>query len=87
MYTEDNVVITKTDDGGYILAIRVKRKKDKESKSDLCCGDYGRSEKLLVAKDIKEVKTILDKALPEMKAGGMEEDEFNEAFKEATEED
>ena len=82
MYTEDNVVITKTDDGGYVVAIRVKRKKDKESKDDICCSMDHRSEKLLVAKDIKGVKDILDKALPDIKSGGMEEDEFEKAFKE-----
>lgn len=82
MYTEDNVVITKTDDGGYLLSIRVKRKRDKESKNEICCSSDYRSEKLLVAKDIKGVKDILDKALPDIKSGGMEEDEFEKAFKE-----
>ncbi len=86
MYHEETVTISKADDGGYIIGVRVKKKKKKESKDEICCGP-GREEKILLAKDLDEVNEHLGKILPKMKRGGMEEDEFAEAFKEAAKEE
>lgn len=86
MYTEENVSISKTDDGGYILHVKVKKKKKKEDKGEICCGP-SREDKTLLAKNVEEVNETLGKVLPELKTGGMEEDEFDKAFKEAVEED
>lgn len=85
MYTDEVLSISKADNGGFILSVRVRRKKTKESKGELCCGPM--NTRNLVASDIEEVKNILDEVLPNIKEGGMEEDEFNKAFKEAVEED
>ncbi len=86
MCNEEYVEISKADDGGYIIKVRVKVKKDKDSKSEVMC-DSRSEHKTLVAQDIKEVKEIMDKVLPDMTPGGMLEDEFKEAFKEAIKED
>lgn len=85
MYMEEAVSIIKTDDGGYVVKVRVVRKKDREDKDEVHCGRT--REKSLIAKDINEVKALLDKALPDMKPGGMEEDEFVAAFKDMVKED
>lgn len=82
MYTEETVSISKADDGGYVISVRVKKKKKKESKDEICCGS-SYDNKTLLAKDLDEVTEILGKILPDMTPGGMEEDEFNKAFKEA----
>lgn len=84
MYTEEMVTISRADDGGFIVGIRVKKKKKKDSKDEVCCGSH--DHKILLAKDLEEVNETLGKILPGMKAGGMEEDEFNKAFKEAVKE-
>lgn len=86
MYTEEVLSMSKSDDGGYIIHVRVKKKKSKESKAEICCGPRT-DDKTLLAKDVDEVKEMLDKILPDMKPGGMEEDEFNDAFKDAIKED
>jgi hypothetical protein len=86
MYTEEVVSISKADDGGYIIHVRVKRKKTKEDKGEVLCGSRT-DDKTLLAKDLDDVNETLGKILPKMKTGGMEEDEFNEAFKEAAKED
>ena len=86
MYNEESVEISKADDGGYIIKVRVKVKKNKDSNSEQPICHSGSEHKTLIAKDIKEVKEILDKVLPDMTPGGMEEDEFKEAFKEAVKE-
>lgn len=86
MYTEEIVSISRADDGGYVIGVRVKKKKKKESKGEICCGSDWDS-KTLLAKDLDEVNETLGKILPNMKPGGMEEDEFNKAFKEAIKED
>lgn len=85
MYNEEAIEISKADDGGYIIKVRVKIKKDKDSKSEIACCSSS-DHKTLIAKDIKEVKEILDKVLPDMTPGGMTEDEFGEAFNEAVKE-
>ena len=85
MYTEETVSISKADDGGYIISVRVKKKKKKESKGDICCGS-NYDNKTLLAKDLDEVNETLGKILPDMTPGGMEEDEFGKAFKEAIKE-
>lgn len=86
MYSEEVFSVSKTDDGGYVVHVRVKKKKSKESKGEICCGPRY-DDKTLIAKDLDEFKAIADKVLPEIKPGGMEEDEFNEAFAEAIKED
>lgn len=87
MYTEEVVSISKADDGGYIIHVRVKKKKTKESKGEIShCGPRT-EDKTLLAKDLDEVNETLGKILPNMKPGGMEEDEFAKAFKEAVKED
>ena len=86
MYTEEMVSIAKTDDGGYIIHVRVKIKKKKDDKDEVCCGP-SREDKTLLAKDLEEVNETLSKILPKMKKGGMAEDEFEDAFKEAVKED
>ncbi len=86
MYTEEIVSLSKADDGGYIVHVKVKKKKSKDSKGEICCGP-SREDKTLLAKDIKAVNKLLGKILPNIKAGGMEEDEFAEAFKAAVKED
>ena len=82
---EEMVTISRADDGGFIVGIRVKKKKKKEDKDEVCCGS-SHDHKTLLAKDLDEVNETLGKILPGMKAGGMEEDEFNKAFKEAVKE-
>ena len=86
MYTEEVVSISKADDGGYIIHVKVKKKKTKDSKNEICCGP-SREDKTLLAKDLDEVNEILAKVLPGIKSGGMEEDEFAKAFKEKVEDD
>ncbi|MCK5610043.1 hypothetical protein KAR91_49675 [Candidatus Pacearchaeota archaeon] len=86
MYTEEIVSISRADDGGYVIGVRVKKKKKKVNKGEICCGSDWDS-KTLLAKDLDEVNETLGKILPNMKPGGMEEDEFNKAFKEAIKED
>ncbi len=85
MFMEETFSVSKADDDTFIINIRVKKKKTKESKNEICCGSQF-NEKILTAKDVDEVKSIMDKMLPDMKPGAMEEDEFNKAFKEAVEE-
>jgi hypothetical protein len=85
MYTEESVSISKADDGGYVIHVKVKMKKEKGDKNDVCCGP-SREDKMLIAKDLDEVKEVLDKVLPKLKKGGMDEDEFDDAFKEAAKE-
>jgi len=85
MYTRDMVTISKADDGGYVVGISIIKKKSKESKGEIACDMH--DEKTLLAKDMEGLKGILDKALSNMKPGGMEEDEFASAFKEAMKED
>ena len=82
MYSEEIVTISKADDGGFIIGVRVKKKKEKESKGEICC-DSSWNHKTLLAEDLDAVNEKLGKILPDLKAGGMEEDEFNKAFKEA----
>ena len=86
MYTEETVSFSKTDDGGYVIHVRVKAKKSKDSKGEICCGPR-HDDKALVARDDKELQKIIGKLLPDLKPGGMEEDEFNEAFKDAVKKD
>lgn len=86
MYTEETVSFSKTDDGGYVVHVRIKVKKSKESKGEICCGSR-HEDKTLVANDDKELLAIIKKLLPDMKPGGMEEDEFEEAFGDAVKED
>jgi hypothetical protein len=86
-FREDIITISKADDGGYIVDVRVKMKKKRESKDEICCAGGRFETKTMVAKDVDEVKTFMDKLLPDMKPGGMEEDEFNKAFKEFVKED
>lgn len=83
---EEAVTITAADDGGFIVTVRVKRKKKKDDKGEIHC-ETRMDEKRLLAKDTDEVKTLLDKILPDMKPGGMEEDDFAKAFKEAKEDE
>ncbi|MCK5235813.1 MAG: hypothetical protein KAR06_02415 [Deltaproteobacteria bacterium] len=86
-FMEEAVTISAADDGGFIVVVRVKReKKKKDDETDLCCGPR-MDEKTLVAKDVGEVKELMDKLLPDMKPGGMEEDEFAKAFKEVKEDE
>ena len=86
MYSEEIVTISKTDDGGFIVGVRVKKKKEEKSKGEICCGSNW-DNKTMLAKDVDEVNEKLGKILPELEAGGMEEDEFNKAFKEAIKEE
>jgi hypothetical protein len=82
MYLEEQVRIGKADDGTFIISFRVNRKKDRSSKSELAYD--GSDEKTHTATNIDEVKTFLDEILPKLKKGSMEEDDYNEAFGEAT---
>ena len=86
MYSEEIVTISKADDGGFIIGVRVKKKKKKESKGEICCGPSW-DHKTLLAEDLDAVNEKLGKILPDLKAGGMEEDEFAKAFKTAGEEE
>jgi len=86
MYTEEMVSISKADDGGYVISVRVKRKKKKESKGEICCHE-GWDNKTIIAADLDAVNEKLGKILPDLKAGGMEEDEFAKAFKEVGKEE
>jgi hypothetical protein len=84
MYTEEVMSVSRTDDGGFVVGIRVKAKKKREDKCEV---GLPREHKTLIAKDVDEVKSILDKVLPDLKEGMMEEDEFAKAFKDAVKED
>ncbi len=86
MYSEEIVTISKADDGGFIIGVRVKKKKKKESNGEICCGSNW-DHKTLLAEDLDAVNEKLGKILPDLKAGGMEEDEFDKAFKEAAKEE
>jgi hypothetical protein len=86
MYTEDTVSISKADDGGYVLHVQVKWKKSSDSKGEIACCGPNTERKVMVAKNTKEVNALLKKILPEMTAGGMEEDVFGETFKSAAKE-
>lgn len=81
-YIEDIVRISAADDGGFVVMVQVKKKKKKKDDTDKCCPDIGRTdEKTILAKDIDEVKIAIEKVLPDMKPGGIDEDDFSEAFK------
>ena len=86
MYSEEVVSISRADDGGFIISVRVKRKKKKESKGEICCHS-GYDNKTLLAEDLDAVNAKLGKILPDLEAGGMEEDQFAKAFKEAAKEE
>ncbi|MCK5606716.1 hypothetical protein KAR91_32740, partial [Candidatus Pacearchaeota archaeon] len=69
MYSEEIVTISKADDGGFIIGVRVKKKKEKESKGEICCGSSW-DHKALLAEDLDAVNEKLGKILPDLKAGG-----------------
>lgn len=90
MYTEDCVCINKTDDGAYILSVRTKKKKSKDSKKevmDMSFPGSGCETKTLTAQTTEELYAKLDTILPGIKAGCMEEEEFKKAFGESMDED
>ena len=85
MYSEEMVTICKTDDGKYIVSVKVKRKKDKKSKDEIMV--HGSDMKTFIADDEKDVSEALVKLLPKLKKGEIEADEFAAAFGGGTEEE
>ena len=86
MYHQECLSIMKTDDGSFIISVRVKKKKEKDSKGE-CCSYDQTIDKTVVAKDMDEVCEHVKTLLPEIEEGYMSEDAFKKAFKNGPEED
>lgn len=84
MYTEDCLSVSVADNGGFLVRLHVMRKKEKSAKGEIGMVGYpGSDDKLIVAKDEADLVSVIKKALPMMKPGGMEEDEFKKCFGES----
>lgn len=79
MYSEEYLSVCKTDDGKYLVSVKVKRKKDKGSK-DMIMGSMS-DMKTFVADDEGDVADAVKKLLPKIKSGGLDDAEFGKAFK------
>jgi hypothetical protein len=71
---------------GYVIEVRVpfKKKKRKEGK-ELCCDYPGSTEKQFIAKDNKELISIMKNLMPLLDEDFTSEEEFDAAFEEAAE--
>lgn len=82
MYINEAITIGRTDDGSYVVGYQKKVKKEKDSKSDICCPSS--EQKTLICKDEKEVVKAITAILPKIKGSYVEEDEFGKEFDKAT---
>lgn len=72
---------------GYVIECRVPIKPEKKSKEKEMMDSYpGSSEKQFVAKDIKEVETIIKKLMPMLDDTFTSDEEFQMAFDKAAKE-
>ena len=81
MYINEQVSIGKTEDGNYILSFRVQKKRDMTSKGEIMAGS---EEKTHVATSMQDLFSQLKKVLPKLQEGRLEQQDYDEAFEEAS---
>jgi len=73
-------------DNGYIIEVRVRFKQENKKESKEVMVDYpGSDEKQFIAKDLKELNSIIKKVMPLLDEEFTSEEEFDAAFTEAAE--